>query len=145
MRTLLGCLAGLFVAGSAARADELDREAKGKSDSPVAAVANIAAGTELDKESPDQSHGRYYRRGWGGYGGWGGGWSVGYYGGGWGAGYSSGWARPYYGGWGYGGGYYRPYYGGWGYSSFSRPYYSGWGGYSVGYSRSYYGGSYGCW
>ena len=147
MKTLLGCLAGLFLAGSAARADEMDREAKGKSSSPVAAVASVAAGTELDKESPDQSHGRYYRGGWGGYGyggGYRGGWSVGYYGGGWGVGYSSGWGRPYYGGWGYSS-YSRPYYGGWGYSSYSRPYYGDWGGYSVGYSRSYYGGQCGCW
>jgi hypothetical protein len=138
MRALLGCVAGLFLAGSAARADEMDREAKGKSNSPVAAATNVAAGTELDKESPEQSHCCRHKWGWGGgYGGYygGGGWSVGYYGGGWGVGYSSGWARPYYGGYGYGGyggGYYRPSYA-YGYGGGYRPYY----GYGSGLYVSY--------
>jgi hypothetical protein len=128
MRALLGCVAGLFLAGSVAQADEMDREAKGKSDSPMAAATKVAAGTELDKESPEQSHCCRHRWGWGG--GWGGGWSVGY-GGGWGntwsVGFSSGWGRPYYGG-------------GWGYSNFYRPYWGGGYGWNSGYASRGWGG-----
>ena len=126
MKTLLGCLAAVLVAGSAARADEMDRETKSKP-AVVAAMTTAApalAGSELDKESPDQSHG-WRRGGWGvsvGFGGgWGGygGYSVGYYGG----------YRPW-GGYGYSVGYYpRSYY----YPvSYYRPY----------HAHYYYGG---CW
>jgi hypothetical protein len=130
MRALLGCVAGLFVAGTAARADEMDREAKEKSNSPVTTATNVVAGTELDKESPEQSHCCRHKWGWGGgYGGYygGGGWGVSYYGGGWGVGYSSGWGRPYYGG-------------GWGYSNFYRPYWGGGYGWNSGYASRGWGG-----
>lgn len=119
MKTLLGCMAAVLVAGSVARADEMDKETKGKASGAVAAKAVLPAGSELDKESPDQSHGWRHR-----------GWGVSYYGGGFGVSY-------------YGGGFYRPY----GYSvgyypSYSVGYYPS---YSVGYYpayRSYYRG---CW
>lgn len=121
MRALLGCVAGLFVAGSAARADEMDREAKGKSNSPVAMVTASVAGTELDKESPEQSHCCRHRWGWGGGCGWGGGWNTVGWGGGWGGGWTvgwgGGWAQPWGGGWG-AGSFYRPYWGGgWGWNN----------------------------
>ncbi len=63
MRALLSCFAAALLAGAAARADELDREAKGKP--ATAAAPATAGGSELDKESPDQSCHRW-RRGWGG-------------------------------------------------------------------------------
>jgi hypothetical protein len=123
MRTLLGCLAAALVSGSVARADEMDRDTKGKA---PAAVANVTTtgGSELDRESPDQSHywrggygrgwgGGYYGRGWGGGyygGGWGGGYGVSYYRGGWGGGWGGSYYHPYYGGWGFGVSYYRPVY-----------------------------------
>ncbi|MFO0938611.1 MAG: hypothetical protein U0798_19075 [Gemmataceae bacterium] len=128
MKTLLGCLAAVLVVGNSARADEMDREAKGKSqvatNSLTAPVPNLAVkGSELDKESPDQSHG--WRRGWG--------WGVGVgYGVGFGVGYSSG----YYGGWN------RPYYSSYYYS---RPYYPvSYYGYYRPYRAAYYGGGCGC-
>ena len=124
MKMLLGCLAALLVAGSAARADEMDRETKSiPGVASVATVTSNLAGSELDKESPDQSHG-WRRGGWsvGYYGGWGGGYSVGYYGGGWRGSYYGGWHRPWS-GYGYSVGYYP--------ISYYRP-----------YSVSYYGG---CW
>ncbi|WP_086026121.1 hypothetical protein [Zavarzinella formosa] len=133
MRMLLGCATALLLAGSASvRADELDRETKGKPVAPVPAAATApVVGSELDKESPEQSAHYHWRGGYGGgfrgygYGGYGGYRSFGYGG--------------YYGG-------YRPYYGG--YSSFYSPYISiGYGGYGGGYGsyyRPYYGyGGYG--
>ena len=57
MKSLLGCLAAVLVAGNIARADEMDREAKSKSNVAVATVTPSLTGSELDRESPDQSHG----------------------------------------------------------------------------------------
>jgi len=139
---LLGCAAAVLLAGSAARADELDSEAKGKpaASAPVVLGDQTVAGSELDKESPEQSH-RRYRGGWGGGYGYGRGWGGYGYGRGWGGyGYGS-----YYGGYGRGwGGYgygYGSYYGG--YSSYS--YYPSYSYSSYSYYPSYYGGAYYSW
>lgn len=125
MKSLLGCLAAVLVSGSVARADEMDRETKSKPSVAVATAAPSQIGSELDKESPDQSHG-WRRGGWGGGysygygGGWGGGYRVGYYGGGWGGSDYGGWHRPW-GGYGYSVSYYPTNY----YPSYSTSYYSG--------------------
>ncbi len=117
-----GLLATAFT--GAARAGELDRETGPAPAGPVkAAPATLAGGSELDEESPAQSH--YWRRGW--YGRpyrWGGGYaSVSF-------------------GWG-GGGFYSPW--GWGYSRsfYSYPAFYGYRGWSVGYSPAYWGGGWG--
>lgn len=131
MRMLLGCATALLLAATGARADELDRETKGKpATAPVAVKPATVAGSELDKESPEQSRHYHYR---GGYG-YGGGFGVGYGGYrsfGYGVGYSS-FYRPSYGIGVYSSYYpayypaysYPAYYGGFGYGSYYRPY--GW-------------------
>lgn len=128
------CLAALFGVASAARAGELDKEAK--KPTPPAAVGLLKAGTELDAESPTEA---WYSRGhWGhhhhhyhggfGYGGFGG--YRGYYGGGFGY-------RPYYAGYNpyfYRPAFHRPYYGGYGYGGFGGGFGYGGGYVSYGYA-----------
>jgi hypothetical protein len=107
-------LAAALVSGSVARADEMDRDTKGKA-AAVATATTTNGGSELDRESPDQSH--FWRRGYG----------VSFYGGGWGGGYG-GYSVSYRNGFGLG--IYRPL--GWGYR------------FGYGYAPvSYYHG--GCW
>jgi hypothetical protein len=124
MRTLLGCATALLLSAGGAWADELDRDTKGKpAGTPAAVKTAVVSGSELDKESPEQSHHYHWRGGYGhggyrsyGYGGYGG--------------YSS-FYRPSY-GIGVYSSYYTPafyptysypaYYGGFGYGSFYRPY-----------------------
>jgi len=131
MFRIAACVLALAGAATAARADELDREASAPA-SPAPVVSAAPGGSELDAESPTAAH--RYRGGWG----YGGGYGGGYYGGGYGhRGYYGGYGhRGYYGGgYGYGGGFgYRPYYGGYGYGY--QPVAVGFG---VGYT-SYYGG-----
>jgi hypothetical protein len=128
---LCGLLATAF--GSAARAGELDRETGPAAPATVKSEAAPAvAGSELDGESPAQSH--YWRGGWRGPGyGWGWGYSpfrvsIGW--GGWG-GWGWGGYYPAYSSWGWGG-YYPGFYGyrsfGFGYRPFFSAYYPiGWG------------------
>jgi hypothetical protein len=126
-------MAVLLLATTSARAGELDAEFSKKATvparTPVPAVADVDVeewldayfpmGSELDEESPTQSHYRWRGGyGWGGYRNYG---YRGYYGG----------YRGYYGG-------YRGYYGGYrGYYGY-RPYYGGYYGYRSYYPR-YYG------
>jgi hypothetical protein len=121
MRLFLASALAFLACGTGLRAGEQDNDRAGPR--PATAVTTAAAGgSELDRESPDQSHGWRWRRGWG----WGGGWTVGYAPA-FGYGYSS-FAYPAY---------------GFGYSSFYPSY-----GWSVGYYRPafYHGGwSRGCW
>jgi hypothetical protein len=118
------CALVLATAGLTARAGELDRESSRAVPSFSAATAQAAAdlahtsGSEMDRESPQSSHGwrwgvPHYGWGWG----WGGGWG-GFY-------------RPYIGfGFGYPGyfgyrpfGFYSPFYTGY-YSAFGWPYHA---------------------
>jgi len=92
MRAMICCLA-LFALAPSVRAGELDREAaKPALVAPAGATAKAPAGSEMDKESPQDAY--YYRGHWGGWGyrgfGWGG---WGYRGFGWGGFYP---ARFYY-------------------------------------------------
>lgn len=112
MRAMICCLA-LVAFAPAVRAGELDRDgvkAKPALVAAAGATAKAPAGSEMDKESPQDA----YR--W--HGGWGG-WGYRGYGhwGGWG-----GWGYRGYGGWG-GWGYRGLGWGGWGYRGL------GWGGY----------------
>lgn len=118
MRMLFGFMATILLASTYANADEMDRDVKGKSAQAPTVTKTAIAGSELDKESPEQSHHYRWRGGWGvsvGYGGYGGGWGASYYRP---IGYGGGWGASYYRPIGYGGGwgsYYRPIgYGGWG-------------------------------
>jgi len=127
LRTLF-CTVALFGFGAVASAGELDKEIGPKVGPPPGLVtaapstAAPAAGSEMDRESPQGAY--HYHGGWG-HGGWGhGGYGYGHRG--WYGGYGG------YRGWGGYGGYYRPYY-----SGFYRPYY---GGYYGGFGYPYYGG-----
>lgn len=134
---------------AAARAGEMDHEGAkpldaGKVPALTAPELTHASGSELDRESPNQSwhgHGHWGGGHWGG--GWGRGWGWG--GGGWGRGW--GWGGGWGGGWGWGGGlgwgggigigigYYPSYsyssfyYPSYGYASYYPSYGFGWGGY----------------
>jgi len=116
---LLGCATALLLAATGARADELDRETKGKPATAPAAVKSAAvAGSELDKESPEQSHHYHYRGGYG-YGGYRSYRYVGYssfYQPSYGIGLYSSYYPAYYPTYSY-----PTYYGGYGYSSYYRP------------------------
>jgi hypothetical protein len=129
MLRLVVCGLMLTAFGSAARAGELDRETVpptiGVAQSTSAATV-LAAGFEMDNETPSQSH--YWRGGWGRWTGPGYGWGWG--GWGWGGYYpfrvSAGWGWggfPSYWGGGYPGFYSYP---GW-YGGFYPAYWSGWG------------------
>jgi hypothetical protein len=126
MLRLIAC--GLFVTAlvGVTRAGELDRETGPALFGPAQSdPTTVTGGSELDNESPSQSH--YWRGGWGrwygpgyGWGGWGGwGWG-GYY--------------PFRVsvGWGWGG---YPGYWGWGYPGFYG--YPGW---YAGFYPAYWGG-----
>jgi hypothetical protein len=78
--TIAAVLAIASFATSAIKADEMDRETKGKNGPAQAAGSDkVTSGSELDKESPDQSHGWRWRRGWYGGIGFGGGFGGGFY------------------------------------------------------------------
>jgi hypothetical protein len=119
MKMLLGCATALLLVCGTVRADEMDREVKTKPAAAKALAGKPVVGSELDKESPEQSrHWRvgvsYYGGGWGGYASYGRPWG-GYYGGGWGGGYYSSYYTPVYYPTYYSYGYGRPwggYYGG---------------------------------
>jgi hypothetical protein len=136
MRVFVASLVVLAALALPAPAGELDRESPViKAIPALVQPADLPGGTEMDRETPDQSWKRW-RGGWG-WGGWGwrggwgwGGWHRPWYGGwgGWGWGGYGSWYRPWYGGWGgWGwGGWYRPVVSigwGWGYPA----YYGGWG------------------
>lgn len=118
MRMLLGCATALLLTAAGVRADELDRETKGKSAPAPAVVKSAVVGAELDKESPEQSHHFHYRGGYGyrsfGYVGYSSFYRPGCFGG-----YSSYYYPSYYPTYSY-----PTYYGGFGYGSYYRPY--GW-------------------
>ncbi|HZU37905.1 MAG TPA: hypothetical protein VFA18_18430 [Gemmataceae bacterium] len=134
IRYSLGLLAILVFAGSQAFGGELDKEFAGKVGPAQKAAHNaaqtqsathvqVAAGTEMDRESPAQAA----RRGWGGWGhgGWGhGGWGRG----GWG------WGRAGWGGWGWGHRGWGWGWGGWGWGGWGW----GWPGYGIGFYSPYY-------
>jgi hypothetical protein len=136
LRSLLGLLVAAGLA-TPAWAGELDGERAGPAPVAVKVFAGgdalgVAAGSELDDESPSQAHFRYggYRGGFYGSVGFGGGYRYSsYYGGGYG-GYRGGWgSSAYYGGYGGFGGYRGGYGGGYGYAAY----------YGGGY-RSHHGG-----
>lgn len=144
MKKLLFAVAVLFGFGSITMADEMDNDIKTSKSKPVVST-KATSGSELDQETPDQSHFWRSRGGWGGgFGyGWGSGWR-----GGWGGGFGGGWGGGWRGGWGggWGGGFYPNY----GFSSCYSPYNGGFygGGLSFGYSRfgGFGGWRYGgCW
>ena len=69
MKSILATAALVVVLGGTVRADEMDRDTKSRSVPAVAAAHGVAGGSELDRESPDQSHGWRGRHVWyGGYG-----------------------------------------------------------------------------
>lgn len=114
MRAILTA-AIVLAMGNGLRADEMDRDIRARGGTTAIAKSPIG-GSELDRESPDQSHGWRWRHGWG----YGVGWGVSYFptcsfgsfyassygwghwNGGWGGGYSVSYYRPvYYGGFGW--------------------------------------------
>ena len=67
MRAMICCLA-LFALAPSVRAGELDREAAAAKPAlvtPANATAKAPAGSEMDKESPQDAY--YYRGHWGGF------------------------------------------------------------------------------
>jgi hypothetical protein len=135
MLRLIVCGLMLTAFGTAARAGELDRETAPPSTGVAKgapATTAVAVGSEMDTESPSQSH--FWRGRWGGWYGPGYGWGWGGYypfrvsvGWGWGGypGYGWGWGYPgYYGYRGWYGGYY-PAYSAWGWGGWG---WRGWGG-----------------
>ncbi len=138
MARLIVCCVAVIGLSLPARAGELDQEAaRAAPATPTAKAsvldAKVVAGTELDKEAPQQSR-RYGGGGWGHYGhghGYGYGGYRSFYGHGYGFGYGG--YRSFY---GYG---YRPYYG-YGFGYVSYPSYAYYAPYCVGYGSVYYGG-----
>src|SRR4051812_33029586 len=140
MARLLFCCVALIGLSLPARAGELDQEAaRAAPATPTAKTSALdgkpVAGTEMDKEAPQQSR-RYGGWGWGHYG-HGHGYGYGGYRSYRGYGFGYGGYRSFYGyGFGYG---YRPYYG-YGFGYVGYPSYAYYAPYCVGYGSVYYGG-----